>query len=333
MANEQQPIIQLLMMIAAFGLVLSLWLAGVVLWWTRRAKRNAVVKDRLRAIETHGSVATGESRTLRLWHEGQEATISVPGISGPRGIAGWLENIRSKAGWSTPVSSMVLGVLGTMAMVAAAAYLITGGNLFVTMMAPIAMAIILWIWVNTYIDKRMSHFEASLIDALELAARSLRAGHPLLGSFQLIADEVSGPVGDIFGRICQQQQLGVAMEDALRGVAEETHSDDMKLFATSVMIQVRSGGNLADMMVRLANVIRERARLSRRVRVLTAQTQLSKRVLLAMPFLVFVLLNLINPRYMKPLYTTTVGTYIMFAAAIGMFVGWLMMNWLSRLKQ
>lgn len=333
MLNDQPQIVRLLMMIAAFGLVLSLWLACVVLWWSRRAKRSNLVKDRLRAIETHGSVATGEARTLRLWHEGQEATISVPGMSGPSGISGWLEDIRAKTGWKTPASSMVLGVFGIAAMVAAAAFLISRGNLFVTIISPFAMVIILWIYVSNYIDKRMAFFETSLIDALELAARSLRAGHPLLGSFQLIADEVPGQVGDVFGRICQQQQLGVAMEDALRGVADEAHSDDMKLFATSVMIQVRSGGNLADMMVRLANVIRERARLSRRVRVLTAQTQLSKRVLLAMPFLVFVLLNLINPKYMKPLYTTETGTYIMFAAAIGMFLGWMLMNWLSRLKQ
>jgi tight adherence protein B len=331
--NDQQQIIRLLMMIAAFGLVLSLWLACVVLWWSRKAKRNKLVTDRLRAIETHGSVATGENRTLRLWHEGQEATISVPGMSGPRGITAWLEDIRAKTGWKTPASSMILGVLGMAAGVAAAAYLISRGNLFVTIISPFAMVLILWIYVSNFIDKRMAHFETSLIDALELAARSLRAGHPLLGSFQLIADEVPGQVGDTFGRICQQQQLGVAMEDALRGVADEAHSDDMKLFATSVMIQVRSGGNLADMMVRLANVIRERARLSRRVRVLTAQTQLSKRVLLAMPFLIFVLLNLINPKYMKPLYTTETGTYIMFAAAIGMFIGWMLMNWLSRLKQ
>ena len=79
-------------------------------------------------------------------------------------------------------------------------------------------------------------------------------------------------------------------------------------------------------------MIRDRQRLSRRVRVLTAQTQFSKRVLLALPFLVFVLLNLINPAYMRPLYTTGLGQVIMLVAALGLLMGWITMNWLSKLS-
>jgi tight adherence protein B len=85
-------------------------------------------------------------------------------------------------------------------------------------------------------------------------------------------------------------------------------------------------------MERVANVIRERNRLARRVRVLTAQTQMSKRILLALPFFVFVLLNFINADYMRPLYSTFNGQIIMAVAASGLLLGWLTMNWLSRLE-
>ena len=85
-------------------------------------------------------------------------------------------------------------------------------------------------------------------------------------------------------------------------------------------------------MDRLANVIRDRQRLSRRVRVLTAQTQFSKNVLLALPFLTFVALNLINPQYMRPLYMTTLGQLIMLIAGCGLLLGWMTMNWLSKLS-
>jgi tight adherence protein B len=328
---DPQQFVHLVMGIAAFGLVMSVWLAGLLLWWSRRKKKTDLVRQRLSAIEEHGSVA-GESRVLRLWHEGREATTVVHGMS-EKGFSPvqYLEDLRVQADWTTPLSSAVLGLLGVMALVAAASYLITG-MVFVAIAAPAATVIVFWIYLTSRIAKRQNVFERSLIDALELSARSLRAGHPLLGSFQLIADEIPAPVGVIFAEICQQQQLGQSMDEALRQVALETHSDDMKLFATSVMIQLRSGGNLADMMMRLANVIRERNRLSRRVRVLTAQTQLSKRVLLAMPFLVFVLLNIINPTYMQPLYTTWTGQVIMMCAAVGMFLGWLLMNWLSKLS-
>jgi tight adherence protein B len=106
----------------------------------------------------------------------------------------------------------------------------------------------------------------------------------------------------------------------------------MKFFATSVVIQLRSGGNLADMMDRLAFVIRDRMRLARRVRVLTAQTQFSKRILQALPFAIFVILCLINPEYMQPLYTTSTGKTILGAAGAGLLAGTYTMNRLAVLR-
>lgn len=97
---------------------------------------------------------------------------------------------------------------------------------------------------------------------------------------------------------CQTMDLEVA----LRQAAIDSGSSEMKMFSTSVAIQLRTGGNLADLMDRLSQVIRERMRLARRV--LTAQTQFSKQVL---AFVTFALLSLLNPKYMGPLYTTTLG--------------------------
>ena len=116
-------------------------------------------------------------------------------------------------------------------------------------------------WMQRRIVQRMMLFEGQLIDGLELEARSLRAGHPLAASFQLIADEIKPPVSTVFGEICQRQTLGVSMEEALRLAAARSGSADLNLFSASVIIQIRSGGNLADMMDRLACVVRDRRRL------------------------------------------------------------------------
>jgi len=180
--------------------------------------------------------------------------------------------------------------------------------------------------------KQQALFETQLVDGLELASRSLRAGHPLLASFRLISEEIPNPLGGLFQKICQQQGLGVSLEESLRQVAGESGGDDLKLFATSIVIQLRSGGNLADMMSRLASVIRERMRLARHVRVLTAQTQFSKRLLLSIPFILFVMISVLNPNYMKPLYTTLVGKMLLAAGAAGMIVGAWLMNKISKLK-
>jgi tight adherence protein B len=106
----------------------------------------------------------------------------------------------------------------------------------------------------------------------------------------------------------------------------------MKLFAASTVIQLRSGGNLADMMDRLVAVIRDRMRLQRRVRVLTAQTQFSKRVLIAMPFVLIAILMMLKPDYLELMWTTQVGRYMLGAAGIFLIIGSWVMNKIATLK-
>jgi len=328
--------LSIIIAIAAFGLVLSIWLVGVLLWSLRKKKRIDQVADRLRLVQSAGAKSSAlpdenEGRVLRLWRDGQEATTVVPGLDGSQSIIASLERYRIDAGLESSLRALILGALGLLAFAAAVAYLLTA-SVMMAIAAPIAVAVLCYILVSSRVARRQAIFERQLVDGLELAARSLRVGHPLVGSFRMISEEIGAPVGLLFGEVCQQQELGISLDEALRGVSARTHSDDLKLFATSVIIQLRSGGNLADMMERVANVIRERNRLARRVRVLTAQTQMSKRILLALPFFVFVLLNLINPEYMRPLYSTLTGQIIMAVAGIGLLLGWLTMNWISKLE-
>ncbi len=140
------------------------------------------------------------------------------------------------------------------------------------------------------------------------------------------------PVSRVFERMCHEQSLGVDLEQSLRDTAEESSSADLKLFATAVAIQLRTGGNLADMMDRVAEVIRSRIRLSQRVRVVSAQTQLSKRILLAMPLLMLLALSILNPSHIDPLWQTPLGHKLLVVGAIAMVLGWCIMNRMARLK-
>jgi tight adherence protein B len=175
-------------------------------------------------------------------------------------------------------------------------------------------------------------FDRQLLDALDLVVRSLRANHPLLGALQLVSEEIPSPVGTLFGEICQQHGLGMSLESSLCRAAASTDHPEFKLFATSISIQMRSGGHLADMVTRLAQVIRDRMRLGRRVRVLTAQVQLSKRILLVMPFILFLVLNVISPDYVRVLYTTPTGRAMLVGGGIALMMGALLMNRMARLQ-
>ena len=192
--------------------------------------------------------------------------------------------------------------------------------------------IVFWSYKGKCISKREALFERQLLDGLGIAARALRAGHPLLGAFQLISEEIDEPIGDIFFRICHEQLLGLDLAESIHKVARTTYSPELKLFATAVAIQLRSGGNLADLMDSLANVIRARIRLSKRVRVLTSATQLSKKILIALPITLFFWLSVTNPGYMEVFYTTTVGKLMIVAMAVLLLLGAWVMNRIAVLR-
>ena len=174
-------------------------------------------------------------------------------------------------------------------------------------------------------------FERQLLDALGVAARSLRAGHPLVGAFQLIAEEINEPVGPIFGQIHRQQAFGNDLREALKEEAKEHRNREFKLFATAVTVQMQSGGNLADLMDTLVSVTRARIWLNKRIRVLTAQVQFSKIVLIAMPILLMFLLNVINPKYMDPLFNTQTGHVLLVVMFVNLFLGSWLMNRMAKI--
>jgi tight adherence protein B len=192
-----------------------------------------------------------------------------------------------------------------------------------------ALGFAFWWVTQQRIVERLALFDRQLVDALELCARALRSGQPLSGCFHLLSREIPAPVGTIFTEICQQQAMGASLDESLRRATEMTRSADMKLFSAALSIHSRTGGNLAGVMQSLATVIRERMRLNRRFRVITAQTQFSKRVLLAMPILVFAALASISPAYVRPLYDTGTGRLLLTFAAALLLAGWFMMEKMS----
>jgi tight adherence protein B len=324
--ESPQDLLDLVLAASVFGLVLSVWIGGIVLWSGRRSSRQKKVHERLGLREK-----PTEERVLHLWREGREYTTTVP-VIGNR--IGWLRKFDDQCrriGWDLGGDRVLLLVGGVLAATAAFVAVVSGGRVLLGVGVAVALLVVFRIVMAAKTNKFDRLFERQLVDSLELAARSLRAGHPLLGAFQLLSQEMAHPVRDVFVEICQRHEMGGSLEDVLRDVGDSSASPDMKLFSTSVAIQMRSGGNLADLMDRLAAVIRDRIRLSRRVRVLTAQTQMSKRVLLSLPFLVFIALNIIEPDYMSLFYKTFAGQMMLIASATAMLVGAWIMNRIARL--
>ncbi|MCE5278750.1 MAG: type II secretion system F family protein [Planctomycetaceae bacterium] len=313
--------------VGAFLVMISAWMVALLGWYLRRRKLAGRVMQRLGLAPQD---LQGPTRTLRIWHAGKEASLVVPKTSGG-GMLARLEQMRLAAGWRTPAVALLPMAAG----MGAGAFLLvfaTTGRLLGGACGLVAMLLVLWAYLKRCVSRRETLFDLQFVDAMELATRSLRAGHPLVGAFQLVSEEIGQPVGPVFAEICQQQAMGLSLEDAIHAVGARSTSEDMHLFATSVVIQMRSGGNLADMMERLSLVIRDRIRLSRRVRILTAQTQFGKRILVALPFVLLAVLSILNPKYMDLLYSTTPGQLLLAGAGVSVLMGMWMMNRMIRLR-
>jgi tight adherence protein B len=174
-------------------------------------------------------------------------------------------------------------------------------------------------WISSKANKRMSMIEEQLPDAVELMVRSLKVGHPFASAVQIVAKEVQDPLGTEFGVIADEAAYGRDVGEALKDMAERLDMQDMRFLAVAVTIQQQAGGNLAEILAGLAQVIRARFRLFRRVKAITAEAKWSGKFLSAFPLVALVVINLGDPHYYDEVRESEV--FIPACIAVGMFLG------------
>jgi len=154
-----------------------------------------------------------------------------------------------------------------------------------------------YVWINGKAKKRISLIEEQLPDAVELMVRSLRVGHPFSSAIAIVAKEVADPLASEFGMISDEAAYGRDMGEALKDMAERIDLQDLRFLAVAVTIQQQSGGNLAEILAGLAQVIRARFRLFRRVKAITAEAKWSGNFLSGFPIGALIVINLLDPNY------------------------------------
>jgi tight adherence protein B len=190
--------------------------------------------------------------------------------------------------------------------------------------APIAgiiMFLVPFAWLLNKRRARLKAFAGQLSDALELVARALRAGHSLAAGMHVVAEEMPSPIADEFNRVYEEQNLGIPIEEALKSVCERVPNLDLRFFVTSVMIQRQTGGDLAEILDKIGYVIRERFRILGQVKALTAEGRLSGVILVALPFVMFLIMLHIKPDYVERLWTHPLGIKMSLLALAAQIVG------------
>jgi len=173
---------------------------------------------------------------------------------------------------------------------------------------------------------RLRRFEEMFPEAIDLIARSLRAGHAFTTGLGMVADEIQGPVGTEFRLMHDRQNFGQPLPEALKAFAERVPLIDARFFVTTVLTQRESGGNLSEVLDNLASVIRDRFKVKRQIRVVTAHARITGLVLMLLPPTMALALYTAGPDNFKPLFTDPIGKQMLVVAVVLQIVGTLIMR-------
>ncbi|GIW87636.1 MAG: hypothetical protein KatS3mg108_1960 [Isosphaeraceae bacterium] len=178
-----------------------------------------------------------------------------------------------------------------------------------------------FLWLVNRRRNRIKRFMIQMPDAMDLVGRALRAGHGLASGLNVVAEEMPPPIAHEFGRVFEEQNLGIPIEDALRGLSERIPTMDVRFFVTAVIIQRSTGGDLAEVLDKIARLIRERFQILGQVKALTGEGRISGAILLAMPPLLMAFVYTTNPDYISLLFTTDIGKKMLAVTAFLQLIG------------
>jgi tight adherence protein B len=199
-------------------------------------------------------------------------------------------------------------------------------------LAGLVMFTVPFLWLLNKRRMRLKAFASQLPDALELVARALRAGHSLAAGLHVVAEEMPSPIAEEFGRVYEEQNFGISLEDSMKAMCDRVPNLDLRFFVTSVLIQRQTGGDLAEILDKIGYVIRERYRILGQVQALTGEGRLSGVVLLALPFALFLFMLHLKPDYVEMLWTDEMGIKMAIGALVLQILGALCIRKIVNIK-
>ena len=208
------------------------------------------------------------------------------------------------------------------------------GGVFAALLVPTLVFIVLiaavaglvpYLWLLRSRRRRQNRLIEQLADTLSILASSLRAGYSFLQALDTVSKEIGEPSASEFQRVVAEIRLGRPIDDALTAMGERVGSEDLRWAVIAINVQRQVGGNLAEVLDIVANTVRERAYIRRQVNVLSAEGRLSVAILSVLPFFIMAYISIVNPDYIKPLFTTPVGWIMLAVGGTMMAAGiWIM---------
>jgi tight adherence protein B len=292
--------------LVASGVLVFLALAAIVLLAWPRVK---VSKQRLGIVMPKHSLTDTSKR----------ATSAIEELLAKRGRKGALTDVLARAGLSIQPGEFLLILLLVAVVVALLGFVIAGPLLALGLALIVGLAF-RW-FVNFKVRRRQAAFAEQLPDVLQLLISSLRSGYGLSQALDSVAEEAEEPARSQFSHALVEVRLGREIGDALRVVAKNMDSQDLEWAVAAIDIQHETGGNLAETLQNVATTIRERQKMRRQVRSLTAEGRLSAKILTALPLTLSLWMALVHPGYFSDMASSSGGVFALVTGGILLILG------------
>ncbi len=296
----------------------------LVMATTRETEEEKIVGQRMamlrQSLKTADGISPGAAQLLKAKKASRLGWLND--FLGRFPFARVIEERILQADSSTTVGGLMLGTLG----------LLIGGFAITWLFAPMilvdmgvgaALSVLPYGVLSLKRTRRVNAFNAALPEAIDILARALRAGHSVVGALEMLAENAQEPAAQEFGEVFKQLNLGLPIRNALMQLLERVPSADLRVLVTAIMVQKDTGGNLVEILDRTVFVIRERLRIQGEIQVQTAQGRLTGWILTALPVVMMLLLNVVNPGYSSILFHDPVGRKLIYIS-LGMLAvgGW-----------
>ena len=301
----------------AFLIFLAIVVLIVGVWWVAQAERS--MKARLK----RPSLTDGPTGILRP--EAERAEGALGDLLGSSGLMERLGNLVTQSAYKGTTSDVLL-IMAAFAVVGGAAGWLRTGSFLWGLLAGTGLASLPIVYLLYRRRRRLNAFQTQFPDALDTVTRAIRAGNALSGAIRVVAEDMPDPVGEEFRRVDEEIRLGMDPGEALFRLQQRVPVEDMSFFCTAIRIQRGVGGNLAEVLDRLAEVIRERFKILSYARVLSSQHRWSAVCVGLSPAVFAVVFEFMHPGYFDALATNPIGPWLVGAGlileAIGFFMVW-----------
>jgi tight adherence protein B len=311
--------------LAAFSAVLAV---VVVFQGVTALREWRMRKDALGSLEEGDRQGRDQQPQASVVRTGADAEDGLIRVLGERFPQLWdLHHLLVQSGLKWTLAGLATRVL-TVAIVMGLVVLVALQRPTIAVIAFVLGGAVPYLYVRWKRKKRIERLESQLPDAIDLLARAVRAGHPLSEGLRMASEEALEPLASEFRITFEEQKFGLPFEEALMGLGDRVEVVDVRILITAILVQREVGGNLSEILEQIAETMRARFNLKRQVRVYTSQGRMSGYTLAALPIVVGAVISLINPDYMRTLFTEPLGQALLMSAGVLQGIGFL---WIRRI--